>query len=78
MAKQKKEETTKQNQKISKVINFIVWLVGVLVSLSVGAGMATRKLTLELLFIPSIITVVAGWIVIIGTILGIVLSLFSD
>ena len=67
-----------------KIAGIIAWLVGVLVSLSVGAGMAVRDvtlgrpvLTLEALYIPVVVTMVAGWIVIIGTILSVVMALFG-
>lgn len=71
-----KKQQTKKESKIS-LATIIVSIVGTLVSLSVGAGMANRVLTLESLYIPAIVTVVTGWVVIIGTILSIVISLFE-
>jgi len=71
------EKRKKEQSKINKVISFISWFVSILVSLSVGAGMATRTLSLEILFIPTIITVITGWIVILGTILSIILKFFE-
>ncbi len=71
------EKRKKEQSKINKVISFISWFVSILVSLSVGAGMATRTLNLEILFIPTIITVITGWIVIVGTILSIILKFFE-
>ncbi len=71
------EKRKKEQSKINKVISFISWFVSILVSLSVGAGMATRTLNLEILFIPTIITVITGWIVILGTILSIILKFFE-
>ncbi len=61
----------------AKIASILAWIVGILVSLSVGAGMANEVLTLKSLYIPIIVTIIAGWIVIIGTILGIVLALFG-
>ena len=61
----------------TSIAGIIAWIVGVLVSLSVGAGMAVGTLNLELLKIPLQVTVVAGWIVIIGTILSVVMALFG-
>lgn len=70
----KKAKTEKGSAKIAALL---AWIVGVLVSLSVGAGMANKVLTLESLYIPTIVTVVAGWIVIVGTILSVVMALFG-
>jgi len=53
----------------------IVWLVGVLVSLAVGFGMIGKTLTVPM--IPTIITVIAGWIVVIGAIVGLIMALFK-
>jgi hypothetical protein len=70
----KKTKTEKATLNLAALIASIV---GALVSLSVGAGMANRVLTLESLYIPSIVTVIAGWVVIVGTILSIVMALFN-
>ena len=48
----------------------IMWVVGVLVSLAVGFGMTDGILTV--MYIPLVITQIAGWIVVIGTIIGVV------
>lgn len=56
-------------------LEVIAWLVGVLVSLAVGFGMIGG--TLEVPLIPSVITVIAGWIVVIGTIISIIMALFN-
>lgn len=73
---EKKTNEKNKKTKVDKILNFLTWLISTLVSLSIGAGMATRVLTLEVLFIPSIITAIVGWVVIIGTIISIVLSFF--
>ncbi len=57
------------------IAGIIAWIVGVLVSLSVGSGMATEVLTIP--YIYPIITVIAGWIVIVGTILSVIMALFG-
>jgi hypothetical protein len=49
-------------------ITFLFWLVGFLVGLSVGFGMIDGVLSIR--FIPDIITILAGWIVVIFTLLG--------
>ncbi len=65
-------------QKAKSGFNFsalIAWLVGILVSLAVGSGMISETLTIP--FIPSIITVVAGWIVVVGAIISIIAAIFN-
>ncbi len=54
---------------------FIAWVTGVLVSLAVGSGMINQILVVP--YSPAIITIIAGWIVVIGAIISIVLALFQ-
>ena len=54
---------------------FIAWVVGIIVSLAVGSGMITK-----VLYIPgihSLVTVVTGWIVVIGAIISIIAAIFD-
>ncbi len=55
------------------LLGILMWVVGVLVSLSVGFGMIDQ--TLSVPYIPVIITVVAGWIVVIGSLIGVVMAI---
>jgi len=57
--------------------SFIAWLTGVLVSLAVGFGMigSNGVPILSVPYVPDVVTVIAGWIVVILTILGILLAL---
>jgi hypothetical protein len=57
---------------LRKVLGFVIWLTGIIVSLAVAYGMIKGVLTIP--FIPQV-SIIAGWIVIITTILGIVLAL---
>ncbi|MCK4650489.1 hypothetical protein KAT36_04640 [Candidatus Pacearchaeota archaeon] len=57
------------------LIGIIAWIVGILVSLSVGSGMIDRTLTIPM--IPTIITIVAGWIVVVGAIVSLILVIFN-
>lgn len=66
---------TKKEKAPAKIAGLIAWIVGVLVSLSVGAGMADQVLTVP--YIHPLVTVVAGWIVIVGTILSVIMALFG-
>jgi len=58
---------------VSKLVNLAVWITGVLVSLSVGFGMVDGILPIR--WIPLIITQIAGWVVVILTIVSIVLAI---
>ena len=60
---------------LAGVWGFIVWLVGVLVSLAVGFGMSDG--TLRIPQIPQIITAAAGWIVIVLALLGVLLKIID-
>ena len=59
----------------NSLLGILAWVVGVLVSLSVGSGMIQEVLFIP--GIPSIITVVAGWIVVVGAIVSVILAIFS-
>ncbi len=67
--------TRRSNGPLGDIWGFIIWLVGVLVSLAVGFGMTDA--TLGIPFLPDQIVVVAGWIVVILTILGVVLKIID-
>ncbi|MFA5061194.1 MAG: hypothetical protein WC494_02675 [Candidatus Pacearchaeota archaeon] len=73
-----KKKTNKQVTKPTRgttFINVLVWIVGVIVALAVGSGMIDETLRIPL--IPAIITVITGWIVVIGTILSVILAIFD-
>jgi len=59
---------------LTNVWGFIVWLVGVLVSLAVGLGMVNGTLSIEP-YIPGMVTIVAGWVVVVLAILGLLLKI---
>jgi hypothetical protein len=61
---------------LAGVWSFIVWLVGVLVSLAVGFGMADGVLNVR--YIPPVVTAVAGWIVVVLTVVGVVLKIIDS
>ena len=64
-----------QGRPVLNLVNLAAWITGILVSLAVGFGMVGGALTIP--YIPGIITVVAGWIVVILTIVSIVLAIAS-
>ena len=58
---------------ISGLVNLVAWLTGVLVSLAVGFGMADGVLAIR--WIPGVVTQVAGWIVVVLTLVSVVLAI---
>ena len=58
---------------MEKIVGLVMWIVGVLVSLAVGFGMIDGVLVV--MWIPEIITAIAGWIVVIGTIIGVIIAI---
>lgn len=59
----------------NNLIGILIWIVGVIVSLAVGSGMIDS--TLRIPGIPGIITIIAGWIVVVGAIISVVLAIFN-
>lgn len=57
----------------SMLLGFVAWLTGVLVSLAVGFGMVDKVLYIK--WIPMQVTIVAGYIVVITTAIGVILAL---
>ena len=55
------------------VIGMLAWIVGILVSLAVGFGMVSKALIIP--YIPGIITIVGGWVVVAVTLIGIVMGI---
>ena len=59
------------------VLNFVVWLTGVLVSLSIGFAMIGGTLSLPSWLGGSTLAMIVGWIVVITTIVSAVLGLLQ-
>ena len=57
------------------IVGIFTWVVGVIVALAVGSGMIDSTLTVP--GIPAIITVVAGWVVVVGAIISVILAVFK-
>ncbi len=62
-------------KKVNSLLNFVMWLTGVLVALAVGFGMTGGTLTVQ--YVPLVVTQVAGWIVVATTLLSAVLTLLK-
>lgn len=56
----------------TSLLDVIMWVVGVLVSLAVGFGMTSEALTVP--YVQAVVPI-AGWIVIIGTVVGVVMAI---
>lgn len=59
----------------NNLVGILTWIVGVIVALAVGSGMINSTLTVP--GIPGIITIAAGWIVVVGAILSLILAIFN-
>ena len=62
---------------LRKLLGFVAWLTGVIVALSVAFGMINGVLSLPIWLGGDLVAVVAGWVVVITTILGVVLAIID-
>jgi len=58
----------------SQGLNIVAWLTGVIVSLAVGFGLIGGTLSVPYI---GIVNVIAGWLVIVTTLVGVVMILFN-
>jgi hypothetical protein len=58
-----------------KLLNFVAWLTGVLVSLAVGFGMIGKTLTIW--YLPAVVTQIAGWVVVVTTLVSAGLAILN-
>ena len=65
----------KKNSGGKSVLSFVAWLTGVLVSLAVGFGMVGGTLTLPTWLGGDLVAMIAGWVVVITTFLGVILAI---
>jgi hypothetical protein len=71
----KQEVRMVKSKILSGVINLTVWITGILVSLAVGFGMVDQTLTIWL--IPVVVTEIAGWVVVVLTIISLILAIVN-
>jgi len=62
-----------KSKPVSSLVNIAAWITGILVSLAVGFGMVDGVLNVR--FIPTVITIIAGWLVVILTIISVILAI---
>ncbi len=60
---------------LKKVWGFLMWLLALLVALAVGFGMTSGVLVVS--WLPEIVTVVAGWFVVVLTLIGVVVAIID-
>jgi len=59
----------------NNLLSFVAWLTGVIVSLSVGFAMIDNILSLPSYLGGTSVAMVAGWVVVITTVISIVLAI---
>ena len=67
--------TRRRRSPLTEVWGFLIWLVGIIVSLAIGFAMASGPLTQAIPFLPAIIHQLVGWIVIVLVLLGVLLKI---
>jgi len=65
------------NGSLHTLLNFIAWITGVIVSLSVAFGMINGVLGLPSWLGGAGVAVFAGWVVVVTTILGVILAVVA-
>lgn len=61
-----------------RILNFIAWLTGVIVSLAVGFAMIGGTLTLPSWLGGSVLAAIAGWVVVITTLVSAVMAILRQ
>ena len=59
------------------IVGIVIWVVGVLVALAVGNAMRIGGALNSIPYINSVIVAIAGWVVVIGAIVSVILAIFS-
>ena len=68
----KKEVKMAKASGMSKLVSFVAWLTGIIVSLAVGFGLVNGTLIVPYI---GIVNVIAGWIVVVLTVIGVILAI---
>jgi hypothetical protein len=66
----------KSSNFLGKLFGFVAWITGVIVSLAVAFGMINGILKLPNWLGGSITGIIAGWVVIVTTLLGVLIAIF--
>lgn len=68
-----KKRVNSEKTVLTRLLSFLMWLTGVIVSLAVAFGMIDETLTIK--FIPSGITIFFGWVVVVTTLIGVLIAI---
>ena len=60
---------------LRKLLGFVAWITGVIVALAVAFGMINGVLPLPIWLGGAGLAVIAGWVVVVTTILGVILAI---
>jgi len=66
-----------KRKQTGQILSFVVWLTGIIVSLAVGFAMIGGTLTLPGWLGGSILAMIAGWVVVITTLVSAILALVN-
>jgi hypothetical protein len=72
------EYSNRKTPLIEKLLIFVAWLSGFLVSISVGYAMILGVLPLPEFLGGSTVSAIVGWVVIVSTVLSIIFSFFRE
>ena len=61
--------------KDNTLLGILIWITGTIIALTVGSGMVDKTLTVS--GIPEVITLIAGWVVVVGAIICVILAVFT-
>jgi len=61
-----------------RVLNFVAWLTGVIVSLAVGFAMIGGTLTLPTWLGGDVLAMIAGWVVVVTTLISVVIAILNQ
>ncbi|MBT3397407.1 hypothetical protein HOA55_00160 [archaeon] len=56
------------------ILSIITWIVGIIVSLAVGFALIDGVIAVPML---GIVNVIAGWVVVVGAIISVIMAIFS-
>ncbi len=62
-------------KKMNGFVGFILWLAVTLAILAVASGLIVGALAVP--FIPAIVTVIAGWVIVASVVIGLVMKLMG-
>ncbi len=62
----------------SKVLSFVAWLTGVIVSLAVGFAMISKTLSVPIWLGGDVVAMLAGYVVVITTLISVVLAIINQ